>query len=150
MPSRSWKRSLSTEEESARFIGLLNQGLRLEYGYIIHYPWLAEGLKDGESRELLLWLVRDSMRHADKIAGIIAALGEEPEWGFEPRPQGSPYEVLKKQIEMEKLVHWLYRQAADLAPQPDWREQLAGVSQDELGHVQALEKVLAGLAPDEG
>ena len=90
------------------------------------------------------------MRHADKITGIIAALGGEPEWGFEPRPQGSPYEVLKKQIEMEKLVHWLYRQAADLAPQPAWREQLAGVSHDELGHVQALEKVLARLAPDEG
>ena len=50
---------------------------------------------------------------------------------------------------MEKLVHWLYRQAADLAPRPAWREQLAGLSQDELGHVQALEKVMARLAPDE-
>ena len=51
---------------------------------------------------------------------------------------------------MEKLTHWLYPQAAEMAPQPAWREQLAGVSRDELGHVQALEKVLARLAPDEG
>ncbi len=71
--------------DSKQTVDLLNQILKMEYSLIIHYPRLANRIKDKEMKKLVQELGIASISHADTVANMIMKLGGNAIWSFELR-----------------------------------------------------------------
>jgi len=67
----------------------LNQALRVEYSLIIHYPYIANLIRDRKVKTLATELGGASIHHADVVASIITRMGGKPEWAFDQFPEGT-------------------------------------------------------------
>ena len=62
---------MNTKEKvigSPELLGLLNQTLELEYTLIIHYPRIANAIRDRETKQLAQSLGTAYIGHADTVA----------------------------------------------------------------------------------
>jgi rubrerythrin len=127
-------------------MGLLNQALRLEYSLIVHYPRLANTIKDEETRKLVLELGSASIRHADVVANTITQLGGEPDWSMELYPdEMDTVEIFQTQLEKEKLALKLHRESADLVPSNSLQVKLSTLAREEEQHIQIVNRILSRL-----
>jgi len=136
----------SSNKISPKIIDLLNKALQLEYTLIIHYPRLANSIKDAETRKLVQSLGTASVHHADVVADAITQLGGNPVWSFTPFPD--IYELLhifQIQLQKEKQALELHRQAADLVPPGPLVDAIKALANEEKAHISIVERVISKL-----
>ena len=142
------KKDEKTEETTHRLMDLLNRALRLEYSLIVHYPRLANTIKDEETRKLVLQLGSASIRHADVVANTISQLGGEPDWSIELYPEDmDTVKIFQTQLEKEKLALQLHRESADLVPSSSLRGELSALAMEEEQHIKIVNHILSRLNP---
>ena len=140
------KKDEKTEGSSHRLMDLLNQALRLEYSLIVHYPRLANTIKDEETRKLTLELGSASIHHADVVANTITQLGGEPDWSMELYPEDmDTVEIFQTQLEKEKLALKLHHESADLVPSSSLQVKLSNLAREEEQHIQIVNRILSRL-----
>jgi len=140
------KKDEKTEEASESLMDRLNRALRLEYSLIVHYPRLANSIKDAETRKLVLELGSASIHHADVVANTITQLGGEPDWSLEFYPEDMDMvEIFQTQLEKEKLALQLHRESADMVPSSSLAKELSALANEEEQHIQTVNRILSRL-----
>jgi bacterioferritin len=133
-------------EANTQLLELLNKTLELEYSLIIHYPHIAEAIRDVETRQLAQSLGAASIGHFDKVSGAIKKLGGVPRWSFEAFPQKLELKkVFQIQLGKEQLALKLHRQIAAMTTDPSLSEKFNRLSKEEELHIQTVEKILTRL-----
>ena len=132
--------------DSKQTVDLLNQILKMEYSLIIHYPRLANRIKDNEMKKLVQELGIASISHADTVANMIMKLGGNAIWSFEGLPEeDSLVKIFQLQLEKEKIALQLHQQAANLVTDGQKRAQLSRLAEEERSHIRIVEGILARL-----
>jgi bacterioferritin len=127
-----------------KVIDSLNKALRLEYSLIVHYPRLANTIKDEEIRKLVLQLGSASIHHADVVASTISQLGGEPDWSLDFYPEDMDLEkVFQTQLGKEKLALELHRENAASVPSDSLASQLSALAKEEEQHMKIVNRILA-------
>jgi bacterioferritin (cytochrome b1) len=122
----------------------LNQALRVEYSLIIHYPYIANLIRDEEIKKLATELGAASIHHADVVASIISKLGGKPEWSFEPFPEGiDTKKIFRMQLAKERLALQLHNGSAEMLPSGSHCELLRALAKEEERHIEIVERILA-------
>ncbi len=125
----------------------LNQALRVEYSLIIHYPYIANLIRDQEVKKLAMVLGGASIHHADVVASIISKLGGEPEWAFDPFPEGTDLKrIFRIQLSKEREALQQHRGSAEMLPPGAHSEALSALAKEEERHIQLVEQILSMLA----
>jgi bacterioferritin (cytochrome b1) len=125
------KRELAADTVS-QLLKRLNQALRLEYSLIIHYPYIVNLLRNEEVKKLATGLGAASIHHADVVATLISKLGGEPEWSFEPFPEGTDtLRIFRIQLAKERLALQLHKGSAELSPTPSHSKILNALAEEE-------------------
>lgn len=113
-----------TETGKETIVDLLNETLEVEYCMILNYPRLVDQLINCDNiddEQLIRDLKRlgeDSVRHADRVIGMISLLGGEPNWRCECCERRVDISmIMSQQLEKEKIAHSLYEEAARVAEQ---------------------------------
>jgi bacterioferritin len=137
-------KSRTDEDTVSALVKRLNQALRVEYSLIIHYPYIANLIRDEEIKKLATELGAASIHHADVVATIISELGGKPEWSFEPFPEGSDTKkIFRMQLGKERLALQLHKGSAEMSPAGLNRTLLSALAKDEEQHVEVVERILA-------
>lgn len=124
----------------------LNQALRVEYSLIIHYPYIANLLRDPEAKKLATELGAASIHHADVVAAIISKLGGNPEWSFEPFPEGTDTKkIFRRQLAKERLALQLHKGSAEMSASSSHREALSALAKEEERHIEIVARILSVL-----
>ncbi len=127
-------------------IDLLNNILKIEYSLIVHYPRLANRIKDNEIKRLAHELGIASIAHADTVANAIKKLGGEAIWSFEQLPdEDNLVKIFQLQLEKEKVALKLHQQVAALVTDSQIKEQISRLAQEERSHIKSAEKIIAEL-----
>jgi rubrerythrin len=137
-----------TVDSAPKIVSVLNQGLQVEYSMIYHYPRIISHFQDEEAKKVLDKLVSESLEHADMIADAVRELGGEPAYSIGPFPEHLDLiEVLRLQLEREKLALQLYREATGLTPPSNpLRKTFSNIAKVEESHILAVEGVLSRLS----
>jgi bacterioferritin (cytochrome b1) len=137
-----------TVDSAPKIIGVLNQGLQVEYSMIYHYPRIISRLRDEEAKKVLDRLVSESLEHADMIADAVRELGGEPAYTIGPFPEHLDLiEILRLQLEKEKMALQLHREATGLIPPSNpLRNTFSNIAKAEEFHILAVQGVLSGLS----
>jgi bacterioferritin (cytochrome b1) len=134
------------EEIVATLVERLNKALRVEYTFIIHYPFIANLIQDEAARKLAIELGVASVHHAEVVANIISKLGGKPDWSFEPFPEGvDTKKLFQNQLAKERLAMQLHRGSAELVPAGSYRRDLNVLADEEEQHIQVVERILSRL-----
>jgi bacterioferritin len=130
-----------------QLLDVLNQTLELEYTLIIHYPRIAEAIRDHETKQLTLSLGIASISHFDTVSKAITKLGGVPRWSFEPYPYGQDLKkIFQVQLEKENLALQLHQQIAAMTSDDFFlRDKFSKLSSEEGSHIQTVEKILSRL-----
>jgi bacterioferritin (cytochrome b1) len=140
------KRKLAADTVS-RLLKRLNQALRLEYSLIIHYPYIVNLVGNEEVKKLATGLGAASIHHADVVATLISKLGGEPEWSFEPFPEGTDtVKIFRIQLAKERLALQLHKGSAEMLPISLYSKVLNALAEEEEQHIQVVERILSTLA----
>jgi rubrerythrin len=132
--------------KNGELIELLNEALRLEYTLIVHYPRLAAGIPDEETRKLVQQLGTASVHHADVVSEAVTQLGGKPDWTFAPFPQiEDPRQIFEIQLRKEQQALELHRKAAGLVPPGPMAAAIESLAQEEQVHISMVEKIIARL-----
>ena len=106
-------------KDASLIIELLNQALNIEYSLIVHIPRIASLIEDEETRELVLKLGNDSIKHADVVAHAIENLGGIPAWSFESFPAETDIvTIFQKQVDTHWHSQWHFTVQASLDLNP--------------------------------
>lgn len=133
-------------KDASLIIELLNQALNIEYSLIVHIPRIASLIEDEETRELVLKLGNDSIKHADVVAHAIENLGGIPAWSFESFPaERDIVTIFQKQLEKEKRALQLHQKSASLAQDTALKANFAKIAKDEEWHIQVVNDILSKL-----
>jgi bacterioferritin (cytochrome b1) len=132
------------EDTVSQLLKRLNQALRVEYSLIIHYPYIANLLRHEEVKKLATGLGAASIHHADVVAILISKLGGEPEWSFEPFPEGTDtVRIFRIQLTKERLALQLHKGSAEMSPILSYRKVLNALAEEEEQHIQVVERILS-------
>ena len=135
-----------TEETLHGLVDLLNQALRIEYTLIIHYPRIANLIRDEETRKLANELGAASIYHADVVSNIITKLGGKPDWSFELFPEGVGIKkIFQNQLARERLALQLHRGSAELMSSSPHSGALSNLAREEEQHIKIVEQILSKL-----
>ena len=127
-------------------INLLNQSLRFEYNFIIHYPRIAQMVRDEETRKLILDLCSDSIHHSDVVANVIDHLGGKPDWCFDLFPEEMDLlKIFQIQLDKEKQALQLHQKIANLIPSGPDGSALRSLVDDEKDHILAVDRIIERL-----
>jgi rubrerythrin len=128
-------------------LALLNRALHLEYSLIVHYPRLANSVRDEETRRLINELGSASIAHADTVADAIKELGGRPDWSFEPFPHDKDLmAILKIQLQNEKKALAFHCQAAEATENASMTARFMAMAREEQDHIRTVEKILSNLS----
>jgi len=138
--------SSETTTDHRDLIELLNEALRLEYTLIVHYPRLAAGIGDEETRKLVQGLGTASVHHADVVSEAITQLGGKPDWTFAPFPHiEDPQQIFQIQLRKEQQALELHRKAAGLVPPGPMATAIESLAREEEAHISTVEKIIVRL-----
>lgn len=143
------------EKGTKEIIVALNQDVSLELGAIIQYLWhhyLAEGLESPAIIDLFEKVSRDEMKHLERFAERVVALGGEPPTQIAPVKKGGDLsKMIRDDLEGERSAIKVYKQhiklAADLGDTTT-RLMLEEIVSEEEAHVDLWETTL-GIKPGE-
>ena len=139
------KGKISTKTIQA-LVNLLNQSLRFEYNFIIHYPRIAQMVRDEEARKLILDLCNDSVHHSDVVANIITQLGGIPDWSFDLFPEETDLlKIFHIQLEKEKQALQLHQKIVNLISSGPHGGALKSLVDDEKDHILAVNRIIERL-----
>jgi bacterioferritin (cytochrome b1) len=125
----------------------LNKALRLEYSLIIHYPYIANLIRDRKVKILATELGGASIHHADVVASIITRMGGKPEWAFDQFPEGTDIQkIFRVQLSKEQAALQLHKGSAEMFRAGEHREALIELATEEEQHIQVVERILSLLA----
>lgn len=135
-----------SRETIQKLVKLLNQSLRIEYNFVIHYPRIAQLVRDEETKKLILDLCNASVHHADVVANIITHLGGKPDWSFDLFPEGmGPSEIFQIQLEKEKQALQLHQNSAALISSASQGNALNDVANEEKAHIMTVNRIIERL-----
>ena len=135
-----------SRETVQKLVKLLNQSLRIEYNFVIHYPRIAQLVRDEETKKLILDLCNASVHHADVVANIITHLGGKPDWSFDLFPEGmGPLEIFQIQLEKEKQALQLHQNSAALISSGSQGNALNEVANEEKAHIMTVSRIIQRL-----
>jgi rubrerythrin len=135
-----------SRETIQKLVKLLNQSLRIEYNFVIHYPRIAQLVRDEETKKLILDLCNASVHHADVVANIITHLGGKPDWSFDLFPEGmGPSEIFQIQLEKEKQALQLHQNSAALISSGSQGNALNDVANEEKAHIMTVNRIIERL-----
>jgi|APFre7841882654_1041346.scaffolds.fasta_scaffold30855_3 bacterioferritin len=135
-----------SRETIQKLVKLLNQSLRIEYNFVIHYPRIAQLVRDEETKKLILGLCNASVHHADVVANIITHLGGKPDWSFDLFPEGmGPSEIFQIQLEKEKQALQLHQNSAALISSASQGNALNDVANEEKAHIMTVNRIIERL-----
>ena len=135
------------ERRASLLLKRLNQALRVEYSLIIHYPYIANLIRNRKIKTLATELGGASIHHADVVASIITRMGGKPEWAFDPFPEGADIQkIFRVQLSKEQGASQLHRGSAEMFPAGAYRDALNGLAMEEEQHIQLVEEILSLLA----
>jgi bacterioferritin len=127
-------------------LDVLNQTLELEYTLIIHYPRIAEAIRDQETKQLAQSLGTASIGHADTVAKAITRLGGTPHWSFGSFPiEMNLTKIFEVQLEKEKLALKLHQQIVGMITDYSIRNDFIRLPKEEESHIKTVEKILTRL-----
>jgi bacterioferritin len=125
----------------------LNKALRLEYSLIIHYPYIANLIRDRKVKTLATELGGASIHHADVVASIITRMGGKPEWAFDQFPEGNDIKkIFRVQLSKEQAALQLHKGSAEMFRAGEHREALIELATEEEQHIQVVEQILSLLS----
>ena len=125
----------------------LNQALRVEYSLIIHYPYIANLIRDRTVKTLATELGGASIHHADVVASIITRMGGKPEWAFDHFPEGADIQkIFRVQLSKEQAALQLHKGSAEMFRAGEHSEALIELATEEEQHIQVVEQILSLLA----
>jgi bacterioferritin len=140
------KKTTRNDRASAGVLDLLNEALRLEYSLIVHYPRLANSIKDSETRKLVIELGTASIHHADVVANAISRLGGTPDWSFTPFPDNyDPLQIFQIQLQKEEQALELHSRAANSLPPGPLVDDLRSLANEEKNHIAIVKRVISHL-----
>ena len=129
-----------------KLLDILNQTLALEYTLIIHYPRIADGIRDAETKRLAQSLGTAAISHADTVANAIKRLGGVPNWSFEPFAIDLDLKkTFRTQLAKEMSVLELHKQIAGMVKDSSIRDTFKELAIEDEGRVEIVERVLARL-----
>ena len=129
-----------------QLLDVLNQTLELEYTLIIHYPRIAEAIRDYETKQLAQSLGTASIGHADTVAKAITRLGGTPHWSFGSFPtEMNLTKIFEGQLEKEKLALKLHQQIVGMITDYSIRNDFIRLPKEEESHIKTVEKILTRL-----
>ena len=132
------------EDTVSALVKRLNQALRVEYSLIIHYPYIANLIRDEEVKKSATELGAASIHHADVVATVIRKLGGKPKWSFEPFPEGADTKkIFRMQLGKERLALQLHKGSAEMSPTSSYRKALSALAKEETQHIQIVERILS-------
>ena len=112
------------EDAKGTIIKILNKSLLVEYDLILNYPRMIDKLvnydkiNDEQLNADLERLGKDSLRHFGEVVNLIKQLGGEPTWQLGAIERLDDVEkLLLKQLDKEKAVISLYKEARQVAKQ---------------------------------
>jgi bacterioferritin len=136
-----------TGQDSVKLVDVLNQTLKLEYSFIVHYPRLANAVKDEEAKELVLKLGATSIEHASVVADAITGLGGEPDWYFELYPEDKDIlTIFKGQREKEQMALDLHELCINMVSSSELKEKFKKIALDEIYHIESVDKIISKLS----
>lgn len=135
------------ERRASLLLKRLNQALRVEYSLIIHYPYIANLIRDRKVKTLATELGGASIHHADVVASIITRMGGKPEWAFDQFPEGTDIQkIFRVQLSKEQAALQLHKGSAEMFRAGEHREALIELATEEEQHIQVVEQILSLLA----
>jgi len=150
----AWRRNIQkavkdkiSEDRVSTLLKRLNQALRVEYSLIIHYPYIANLIRNRNVKTLATELGGASIHHADVVASIIIQMGGKPEWAFDHFPEGADIQkIFRVQLSKERAALGLHRGSAEMFTAGAYREALIGLAMEEEQHIQVVERILSMLS----
>lgn len=134
-----------TDEAKIAIGGLLNEGLLIEYSFILNYPRIIDRLvmydkiEDEQLVADIDRLGRESLKHFNDAVKLIEKLGGEPMWQLGVVERLDDVEkLLAQQLEKEKEVLELYKHAKLVATKSTRKIK----AQDFFGRLIRLEREL--------
>lgn len=147
---RVGKREVETVTRD-ELIDLLNEDLTREYQAIITYIQYAASVTGPYRQELKAFFdseVPDETRHAQYLAGKVAAMGGVPRVDVEPVPQETDAKkMLENIVEAETTSRDNYSaraRQADALGEVGLANRLEDMADEESGHLEETEKILQG------
>jgi bacterioferritin (cytochrome b1) len=114
---------------------------------IIHYPRIANAIRNQETKQLAQSLGTASIGHADTVARAITKLGGNPHWSFGSFPiEMDLKKIFEGQLEKEKLALKLHQQIVGMITDYSIRNDFVGLPKEEESHIKTVEKIIAGLS----
>ena len=136
-------RNSKTGKDDVKLVDVLNQALKLEYSFVVHYPRLANAVKDEKAKELVLQLGTDSIHHADVVADAITESGGEPDWYFELYPEDKDIiTIFEEQLEKEKIALELHQLCMNMVSSNKLKQKFKKIALEEAYHIQSVDKIL--------
>ncbi len=155
-----------TEDGKKAIVGILNEGLAVEYIHLVNYPRIIDQLlnmgkvpDDDPCVVVLERLGKDSIEHANIVMRLCTHLGGEPHLAVEPVERISDvWEICQSQMEKEKENLLLFQRAKVIA-QKNQVTKLRGVLDENIRMIRDIPndivkrssviKLLTALANDE-
>ncbi len=140
-------RNKTPESRASALLKRLNQALRVEYSLIIHYPYIANLIRNRKVKTLAIELGGASIHHADVVASIITRMGGKPQWAFDHFPEEADIQkIFRVQLSKEQAALQLHKGSAEMFPAGAYREELIGLALEEEQHIQVVEQILSMLS----
>jgi bacterioferritin (cytochrome b1) len=134
------------DEKRQKLLETLRRSLTIEYSLIVHYPRLANSIRDEKLRDLVTGLGTASIKHANVIADTITRMGGKPVWSFDNYPGGDNLvDVFKRQLEKEKLALQLHQESANLVDDITSFNHFKQLAEDEKKHIVTVNEILSSL-----
>ena len=138
--------NVNNHMHSSQVIELLNRSLRMEYSMIVHYPLIANFIKDEKIRELAIELGSGSIKHANTVADLVKSCGGEPVWSVEPFPEKLGIkQIFSEQLEKEKQAMEMHKKNACLVDDEEMKNKLEELAREENNHIKTVNKILSML-----
>lgn len=146
---------MTQQRDRKKIVDALSQDVSLELGAIIQYLWhhyMAEGMESPAIIDMFEDTSRAEMKHLEKFAERIVALGGEPPTEIAPMMKGGDLKkMIRDDLAGERNAIKVYKThiklAADLGDTTT-RLMLEEIVSDEEGHVDMWETTL-GIKPGE-
>jgi bacterioferritin len=137
---------MKDNEKKQKLLETLRRALKVEYSLIVHYPRLANSIKDKNIRNLVTSLGTASIKHANVIADTITKMGGQPAWSFDDFPnEDNLVDIFKMQLEKEKLALQLHEESANLVDDVTLFHHFKQIAEEEKKHISTVNGIISGL-----
>jgi rubrerythrin len=132
--------------DNLMLINLLNQILELEHGFVDNFRGLTRSVKDEYTSALLTTLATASLKHADRVAEVLALAEEIPHPHLQKIEETSNLtELFVGQMDKETLAARLFQQCAGLVGDETLKREFSHMAEEKYMHSKMVKTVISNL-----